>query len=309
MSDDGLLHLDFFAMGCPCAIALEGPDAAATAAAAIAEVERLERAYSRYRSDSIVSAINQAAQRGGMIDVDDETAALIDFAFELHHRSGGLFDITSGLLRRLWNDEVTEPPAAHALAAILEKIGLDKVGWTRPRLAFAQAGMELDLGGLAKEYAADRAAALCRSLGATRGIIDLGGDLALFGANPDGSPWRIGVADPSHPSRAAATLFVPGCGGVATSGDYRRFWQFGGRRYGHILNPRTGWPVEGLLSVTVVSGNCLEAGAVSTIAILKGEEGARWLALNADAHVYIDRAHRLGGNALGGLPDDSAERR
>ena len=308
MSDDGLLRVEFFAMGCPCAISLAGQDAAATATAAVAEVERLEHAYSRYRSDNIVSAINQAARRGGMIDVDDETAALIDFAFELHRRSGGLFDITSGLLRSLWNDEAAGPPNGVALAALLERIGLDKVVWKRPRLAFAQAGMELDLGGIAKEYAADRAAALCRSLGATRGIVDLGGDLALFGANPDRSPWRIGIADPSEPSRAAATLFVQGSGGIATSGDYRRFWEFGGRRYGHILNPRTGWPVEGLLSATVVADNCLEAGAMSTIAILKGEEGAHWLALNAGAHLYVDRAHRLGGNALGGLPEELTER-
>jgi FAD:protein FMN transferase len=185
---------------------------------------------------------------------------------------------------------------------------LEKVDWKRPRLAFLQSGMEIDFGGIAKEYAADQVAALCRGRGATRGIVDLGGDLALFGANTDGSPWRIGVADPIEPSRAVATLFVEGCCGVATSGDYRRFYEFGGRRYGHILNPLTGWPVEGLLSVTVVADSCADAGALSTTAILKGDEGVHWLASYASAYVYVDRARQLGGNALGRFLDDARDR-
>lgn len=291
------------AMGCPCTISLNAPEAQAIVEAAVAEVERIECAYSRYRPGSITSAINETARRGGAIHVDDETAALIDCAFDLHRRSGGLFDITSGPLRTVWNDATASPPDASTLAALLERIGLEKVNWKRPRLSFVQSGMEVDFGGIAKEYAVDRVAALCRSLGATRGIIDLGGDLALFGSNPDRSPWRIGVADPAQPSRAAATLFVEGSAGVATSGSYQRFWEFEGRRYSHILNPFTGWPVEGLLSVTVISGCCIEAGALSTIAILQGEDGIRWLAHHADAHVYVDRALRLGGNALGSLQD------
>ena len=299
MPPDDLKPFPFAAMGSPCAISLDWPAAREIAEAAICEVKRIERTYSRYLADSVVGAINDAARRGGAIEVDAETGELIDAALALYRRSQGLFDITSGPLREVWNDDAVAPPGADALARVLERIGSNKLDWSRPRLAFSQQGMEIDLGGLAKEYAADRAAALCRAMGAERGIVDLGGDLALFGDNPDGSPWRIGVADPQDPSRAAATLFVRDSAGVATSGGYQRFWEFAGKRYGHIFDPRTGWPVEGLASVTAVAENCAQAGALTTIALLKGEQGADWLASHADAHVYIDREGRLGGNALG----------
>ena len=123
------------------------------------------------------------------------------------------------------------------------------------------------------------------------------GDLAVIGPNLDGSPWRIGISDPKDPQTAIATLFVSK-GGVATSGDYERYWEFDGRRYGHILNPLTGWPVQGLLSATVAAESCLEAGTFSTTAILKSDEGIAWLSDHAPAHLYTDRAHRLGGSAL-----------
>lgn len=298
MIQNALLTKSFFAMGCPCAISLAGAEAQEAIDAAVAEIGRLERAYSRYRPGSITSAINEAARRGASIDVDDETAELLDRAFRLYRRSDRLFDITSGLLRRVWNEATLAPPEASAVARLLERIGLDKLEWKRPTLAFSQREMEVDFGGLVKEYAADQAAALCRSRGSVRGIIDLGGDLSIFGANPDGSPWRVGIAEPADPSRAAATLFVAGDCGIATSGDYRRFWNFNGRRYGHILNPMTGWPVEGLASVTVVAETCAEAGALSTVAMLKGKDGIDWLSRHAGPHVYIDRAGRLGGSAI-----------
>jgi thiamine biosynthesis lipoprotein len=300
MSPGDLCHFTFGAMGSPCAISLGEPGAQEIARAAIAEVTRVEQAYSRYLPDSIVSAINVAARNGAAIDVDPETAPMIDQAFDLYRLSDGLFDITSGPLRAAWNENAVAPPDASTLAEILGRIGLDKLAWKSPRLTFSQKGMEIDLGGIAKEYAADRAAALCRSMGAEQGIVDLGGDLALFGNNRDGSAWRVGVSDPDDPSRAVATLFIHGGGGVATSGIYQRFWELGGKRYGHLLNPRTGWPVEGLLSVTVVAESCARAGAQSTIAMLMGEQGAGWLARHAQAHVYVDRERRLGGNALDG---------
>ena len=292
----------FFAMGGCCSLTLFAKcldDAIMVAAAARAEVDRIERAYSRYRPDSIVAGINAAARRGGEIEVDPETAGLIDHAFAVHRWSGGLFDITSGVLRRAWSDDAVAPPDRETLKALLQSVGLEKLSWRRPKLSFRVEGMEIDFGGIAKEYAADRAAAVCRSLGAGHGLVDLGGDLAVIGPNPDGSPWRIGVVDPRDGQTAIATLLVA-MGGVATSGDYQRYWEFGGRRYGHILDPRTGWPVEGLASATVVARDRLTAGACSTVAILKGEAGIAWLREQAPAHVYVDRAHRLGGSALDG---------
>jgi len=143
--------------------------------------------------------------------------------------------------------------------------------------------MEIDLGGDVKECAADEAAALCREMGGSRGIVDLGCDLALFGANPDGSPWRIGAADPDEPAHAALTLLIHGRAGVATSGVRQRFLELEGRRFSPIFDLRNSWPIEGPLSVAVFAENCAEAGALASIAMLNGEEGPDWLAPRAGA--------------------------
>jgi thiamine biosynthesis lipoprotein len=304
MMSDRIVRFPFFAMGSACALTLFGTkEVDFIANAAIAEVERIEQSYSRYRPDSVISAINEAARRAEEIHVDSETSDLIDHAFDAYRRSEGLFDITSGVLRKVWNDAALAPPDEATIRNLLDRVGLQKLVWKRPKLSFTIPGVEIDFGGIAKEYAADRAAAVCRSLGVEYGLVELGGDLALIGPNPDQSPWRIGISDPRDPHIAIATLFVDR-GGVATSGDYERFWEFDGRRFGHILNPRTGWPVEGLVSVTVAAASCLEAGALSTIAILKGEEGASWLKDHASANLYIDHSGRLGGSAFDGEPAD-----
>ena len=292
------IRVPFFAMGSQCALILHGEDPRRAASLAIAEVERIEQRYSRYRADSLLSVINRAAQNGSEIEVDAETASLIDHACAVHRKSDGLFDITAGALRSVWNDETACLPEETSIFAVLEKVGLDKVVWRSPQLSFKRDGMEIDFGGIAKEYAADRAAALCRASGVEHGLVELGGDIAIIGPNPDGTPWRIGVSDPGDPTVAIATLFVSS-GGVATSGDYQRFWEFDGERYGHILDPRTGWPVAGLASATVAAETCLSAGALSTIALLKGAGGIAWLEAHAPNHIYLDRENRLGGGALG----------
>jgi thiamine biosynthesis lipoprotein len=136
--------------------------------------------------------------------------------------------------------------------------------------------MELDLGGYVKEYAADRVAALLSGAGCRAGLVDLGGDLAIVGPHPDGQPWMVGIRDARHGDRAAMSVPVY-AGGVATSGDYERCMVVDGARYGHILDPRTGWPVAGLASVTVFAPRCLIAGSASTIAMLQGEGARAWL--------------------------------
>jgi thiamine biosynthesis lipoprotein len=295
-----VLHFDFFAMGSPCALLLHGreqADGAQVADSVIAEVRRIERRYSRYSPESFLSQINRVAKAGGGIDVDSETADFIDHAFTAHARSDGLFDVTSGLLRRIWNDEIERLPCAAEIATLLSRIGLDKVSWRRARLTFLVSGMELDLGGVAKEYAADRAATLCRSRGVRHGLVDLGGDIAVVGPHPDRSPWRIGIRDPMGGEVAIATLFVA-AGGIATSGDYERYFEVEGRRYSHVLNPKTGWPVAGLPSVTVAADTCLSAGMTSTIAVLMGGAGPQWLSAEGAAHLYVKEGGKLGGSIL-----------
>ncbi|MBS0243762.1 MAG: FAD:protein FMN transferase, partial [Proteobacteria bacterium] len=249
----------FFAMGCPCEIQVQGQEEPCRKAAerAIAEVKRLERAYSRYRSGSITSLINFAGSAGTSVQVDQETAELIDIAFRAYALSDGLFDITSGAFREIWNDRTEALPSTWSLAQILDRIGLNHVTWENPTLAFKRPGMQIDLGGIVKEYAADRAAEICRLFGGLHGLVDLGGDIAIIGPNADGSPIRIGVRDPEGSGAAIAMLQAKG-GGIATSGSYERFWMIEGKRLSHIIDPRTGWPVEGLASVTIAAPTCLE---------------------------------------------------
>jgi thiamine biosynthesis lipoprotein len=136
--------------------------------------------------------------------------------------------------------------------------------------------MRLDLGGVVKEYAADRAALLLKSAGIQSGYVDLGGDLHVLGPHPNGDPWRVGVRNPRGAGAIAALALMRG--GLATSGDYERCLVVDGRRLGHIINPFTGWPVQGLASVSVVAPSCLLAGAISTLAMLQGrDEGLEFL--------------------------------
>lgn len=278
-------------MGSECAIHMIGTEpvnAIRVAAAGEAEVRRIESRFSRFRDDSDLARINRAAAAGGSIDIDDETLNLVNHAFEAFTASDGAFDITSGLLRSVWDFSVHRLPDPGAIEALRARIGLEKVTCSGHRLQFALAGMELDFGGIGKEYAADRAAEVCRQLGVRYGFVNLAGDIAVIGPQPDGSPWQIGIRHP----READTLMagVPLCaGGLATSGDYERFFDIDGRRYCHILDPRTGWPAEGLASVTLVAESCLSAGSLATAAMVKGRAGARWLRERGARHIIFEQ--------------------
>ncbi len=289
----------FRAMGSPCEIRLYGA-AAAAADAAMAEVLRLERKFSRYRDDSLTARINRSAGDPEGVVVDAETAALLDYADTCHRESGGLFDITSGVLRRAWKLGSGRLPTQGELDAALALVGWDRVRWRRPRLLLPVAGMELDFGGYVKEYAADRVAELLRRRSLRHGLVDLGGDLAVVGPHPDGSPWRVGVRHPRNPATACASIELS-AGGIASSGDYERCMFVDGVRYGHILDPRSGWPVNGLAAVSVVAPHCLVAGTASTVAMLKGEAGGRaWLRSLGLPSLWVDQ---------GGVVSDSSGRR
>jgi thiamine biosynthesis lipoprotein len=155
--------------------------------------------------------------------------------------------------------------------------------------------MELDLGGIVKEYAADRVATLCRRAGAGSGLVNLGGDIRIIGPRPDAQPWRIGIRDPRRPDGLARTLGLE-AGALATSGDYERCMLIGGVRFGHLLDPRTGWPVRHLASVSVVAPHCVVAGSAATIAVLKQESGPAWLEqLGLPCH-WVDVDGNTGGS-------------
>jgi FAD:protein FMN transferase len=294
-----LVH-QFYAMGSDCAVHLFGGtanDVERFAAAAEAEIRRIEARYSRYRSDSELARINKVAATGGVIDIDAETAGLIAYAKACFAKSDGVFDITSGRLRAVWDFSVARLPDQRSIDAALPFIGLDNLVLANHRLHFRRSGMELDFGGLGKEYAADRAAEVCADLGVRHGFIDLGGDIRVIGPQPDGLPWRIGIRHPRDADRLAAEITLLS-GALATSGDYERFIEVDSRRYCHILDPKTGWPAQGLSSVTVIADRCLVAGTLSTAAMLKGSAGAAWLHGLGVRHLVIDE----GGNSCGTEP-------
>jgi thiamine biosynthesis lipoprotein len=284
-------------MGSPCELQLYARDAAEAARyarIAVEEVARLEARYSRYREESFLSAINRAAAAGASLSVDAETAGLLDYAAACHRQSHGLFDVTSGILRRAWRFEGGPLPDPARVEALLDRIGWEKLRWRPPVLAFPTPGMEIDLGGIVKEYAADRAAALCREAGARHGMLNLGGDIRIVGPHPDGSAWRIGIRHPRRPGALLRQVRLS-AGGLASSGDYERCIEIDGVRYGHVLSPRTGWPVRRLAAVSVIGDLCLLAGSACTIAMLKEEAGPGWLAGMGLPHLWVDVDGRTGG--------------
>lgn len=245
------------------------------AALAAAEAERIESKFSRYRKGNVIDAINSS--EGRTIVVDEETARLLDYAARLHELSNGKFDVTSGVLRRVWRFDGSDGvPSRAAVAKILPLVGWHKVRWRAPELAL-EPGMEIDLGGIGKEYAVDRAAALVRPL-SPHCLLNFGGDLLALGPQSGGLPWRVGIEAVDEAATAARHIDLT-VGGLATSGDARRYLLKNGKRYGHILDPTTGWPIEGApRSVTVAASTCTEAGMLATLALLQGADAETFLA-------------------------------
>ena len=255
-------RLAFAAMASRCALVVDHDGDASTAlAAAREEVLRIEAKYSRYRDDSVVSAINRAAGGAG-VAVDDETAALLDLAAAAHAASDGRFDATSGVLRRAWDFGAARVATTEALAALLPLVGWQQVEWNRPHLRLPRAGMELDFGGFGKEYAA-------------------------VGARRDGAPWQVGVQHPREVDRVLARVALRD-GALATSGDYERYFECDGVRYCHVLDARSGMPVQGVRAVSVVAPLCVVAGLHATIAMLHGAKAKDYLDECGCAYLLVD---------------------
>ena len=285
-------------MGSPCEIQIyaESAEQAQKAFRAVTgDIARLETRYSRYRQDSYLSEINRIAAASGEIAVDAETASLLDYAATCYQESDGLFDISSGLLRQAWNFKSPQLPETGQLQQLLERIGWQKLQWQSPHLKFPGLAMELDFGGIVKEYAVDRADTLCRAEGIRHGAINLGGDIKIVGPHPDGAPWRIGIRHPRQ-KQALLTTVLMTRGAMASSGDYERCFVIDGKHYGHILNPKTGWPVSHLASVSVVADFCVIAGSAATIALLKESEGPSWLQSLGLEHLWVDLSGHQGGS-------------
>ena len=238
------------------------------------EAWRIEDKLSRYLSGNIIDRINSAA--GTALEVDAETAQLINFAVTLFSLSEGAFDITSGVLRRAWRfDGSNNIPTKSEVAELLPLLGWHKVTWSMPTLTLPE-GMEIDLGGIGKEYAVDRCIQLLQAQTKAACLVNFGGDLAVTGAPLNRKAWSVGI-EPAAGENAVSLVELRQ-GALATSGDARRYLEKDGVRYSHVLDPRTGWPVLGAAaSVTVAANTCTQAGMLATLAMLRGADAEAFL--------------------------------
>ena len=287
-------RLPFKAMGSACEVVLASHtqnEAESMAKLAIDEVLRIERKYSRYTTDSIIAKINQQAGRVAL-QCDDETWALFQFASQLFDKSDGLFDITSGVLRQAWDFKKPEVPTSQKLEALLPLVGWQNVVLQDQSIALPLAGMEVDLGGFGKEYAADRAAQVLKEKGVTHGYVNLAGDMRFLGPKSTGEPWMIGIQDPRARDQVVATLPITQ-GGLATSGDYERYFELNGQRYCHVLNPKTGMPVSYWRSVSVTSPATVVSGCTTTMVMLKEADGLAFLQATGFDFFAIDHTGKV----------------
>ena len=270
----------FVAMGGPCRLRLdcEGDgQAQAVFNMAEQEVERLEARYSRFRENSLVSRINRAAGGGESVPIDSETHGLLNYCDTLYRESEGLFDITSGCLRQAWDFRSGKLPGQDQLTELLSLVGWATVEWDESCIRLPREGMEIDFGGCVKEYAADSVANMLQQQGITHALVDFAGDIVTLGEQEDGYPWQVGIRHPRERANAVAQVPLRDLA-LASSGDYERCIELEGQRYSHILDPRTGWPAQGLVAVSVIADQCLVAGSTATIAMLKPRDIAlEWL--------------------------------
>ena len=269
----------FTAMACPCEILLDSLDKKLIqqlTKLAYSEAKRIEKKFSRYTNNNIIYQINNS--NGATIETDDETALMFDFANQCYELSDGKFDITSGVLRKIWGfDGSNKIPSEEEVNLIKKNIGWNKVKWKKTDITLP-ANMEIDLGGIGKEYAVDSTVKILNQQTDKSFLVNFGGDIACPKPKDDGSPWHIGVDDPAHTGEKSVGQIALYQGGLATSGDTRRFLLKEGKRYSHILDPHTGYPVpDAPRSVTVIANTCIEAGMLSTFAMLQGKDAAVFL--------------------------------
>ena len=204
----------FSAMASPCEVLMDVEDrqeAHRLLAIAADEAWRVEDKFSRYLPGNVVDAINRSD--GAPVAVDEETARLLDFAARLHALSEGRFDITSGVLRRVWSfDGRRPPPSTEEIAAVLPLVGWRRAEWDGERLRL-EPGMQIDFGGIGKEYAVDRAAGLVAAASSASCMVNFGGDLAMTRPRTDGEAWRIGIEESSRSVRVAPRRAALGCAG------------------------------------------------------------------------------------------------
>lgn len=269
----------FFAMASPCEILIDTQnEQIAKQLSVIAQVEakRIEEKYSRYRNDNLLHKINTSGGRA--VDIDDETYRLLQFAQTCFELSDGLFDLTSGVLRKAWHfNGSAQLPSQERVESLIPLVGWQKLHFNEQQITLP-AKMELDFGGIGKEYAVDCVAKLCHQHSPALSIVvNFGGDIQVTQARKQQQYWHIGIESLKGEHLTAQILKIK-TGGLATSGDARRFLLKDGIRYSHILNPKTGYPVKNApRSVTIAAAHCIQAGLLATLALLQGQDAEAFL--------------------------------
>jgi thiamine biosynthesis lipoprotein ApbE len=262
-------------MGTYAEISLYAPDKGAASEAvkaAFAEVERLDRLMSNYKTESELSKVNREAGKGP-VDCDGELLRVIEKSLYYSNLTNGAFDITTEPLVNLWGfyEGRVRVPSKEEVQALLPAVSYKNIVVQRGGISFANPSTRLDLGAIGKGYAVDRAVEVLKGKGIESACVNLGGNIYALGNPPGRDFWKIGIQHPRERDHLLGHLELRDCA-VATSGDYERFFTVNGKRYSHILDPRTGWPVEGMVSVTVVAPDATQADALSTSVFVLGEE-------------------------------------
>jgi thiamine biosynthesis lipoprotein len=276
-----------YTMGTTAALTVVTADSAGVADVAyesLSALHRVDSLMSNWTDQSEVARINREAGRRA-VTVQPEVAEVIDFALRVGEESDGAFDITVEPLVRLWGFLGGEPhlPGPGEIEAALARTGLDKLQWdgaTRA-LHFTRDDARIDLGGIAKGYAVDRAANILKGAGTGDALIDLSGNMVAIGNAKGREGWMVGIRDPNGNFPFAARLQIQN-EAVATSGDYEQFVDVDGKRHGHILDPRTGYSARGLNSVTVIARNAMTADAWATALFVLGPDEAKRVASERD---------------------------
>ena len=277
--------VNFTAMASPCEILVQTQDknlAEQVAHCVSTEAWRIEDKYSRYDKRSLCSEINNSA--GKKIAIDEETYLLLNFSEQCYQLSDGLFDITSGVLRQVWSfdsisGECQDFPKATEVNKRLSLVDWNSVTYDQQSITLPKK-MELDFGGIGKEYAVDRCILLVKALTDKPTLVNLGGDLAVTSPRTNNQPWHVAIEHPDCDALGQPQDMIVALnqGALATSGDARRYLINEGVRYGHVLNAKTGWPImHAPRSITTVAPQCIQAGILATLALLQGEYAEQFL--------------------------------
>ncbi|WP_185114186.1 FAD:protein FMN transferase [Elizabethkingia ursingii] len=257
---------------------------------AIAEITRIENLISEWRPETQISQVNQNA---GIkpIKVDKEVFDLTKKGIYFSKLTDGAFDISIVAMDKIWkfDDSMDELPSEQAIKESVRHVGYQNIilDSTNSTIFLKNPGMKIGFGSIGKGYAADKTRDLMKSIGVKAGIIDASGDISTWGTQPDGKPWAIGINNPFNDHKMAAVLYFKE-NAVTTSGSYEKYAEIHGKRYSHIMNPKTGYPSTGLTSVTITGPNATMANGFSTSIMVLGEkEGLKLLKPFPEYHYLL----------------------